>query len=198
MQTLLCSAVAVLVGLLTAPVTLAAEQVGSIRFESWWNEDHAKSACEAATAWYNDQRSLITTLGCEGVTACTDMMPIVQACQQRGPVSDLRSFEDKLVMHLSADPRCKGIRPSRYTVPSSDAISMDETAKRARDWTLILEYLPGVEKQSWELNRNSPKTYVKASGSPREIAADICAAISGQDINPKLRGPLSPLTEVKR
>ena len=145
--------------------------------DGWWNADYAKNRCESAKAWQRENAEFISQFGCEKVTSCPDMMPIVEACVL-DPVQDVRMFEDKLATEFAANPDCSAVQFIRFTSP-------DEKSKAASDalqeqhWMLMLDYSPGAQKQYWSMVRSADRSaFTQGEGGPDEIVRKVCAIVS--------------------
>jgi len=171
-----------IIATLTGTIVLAVQagEAATVVLDSWWNEGYARDGCEHASGWYNENRALIAQFGCASVTACTDMMPIVQSCQLHDPVAEVRDFEDRLVTYLSVDPECKGVHFTRYSGPNGNNSGAADAMKVEGRWTLFLDYVPGAARQAWQLNRKAPEIFTKGEGDPKEIAKSICAIVTGR------------------
>ena len=108
------------------------------------------------------------------------MKPIIEACQARDPVVDMRDFEDRLMTYMAADPQCKGVRVVRYTGPRGTDDSVGDVMQGGRYWMLFLDYKSGAKKLQWALDRPKPSTYAKGEGDPKEIAGNVCAMATGR------------------
>jgi hypothetical protein len=65
---------------------------------------YAKNGCEANKSFMKENKSLINQIGCEQVTACSDVMPRYLACVTGSdPKAIARGFEDE-VMSQFAEP----------------------------------------------------------------------------------------------
>ncbi len=165
---------------MTAAATAEAGEPISVVLDSWWNVDYAKNYCREAIRWRKEDRAIIAAIGCDIVTLCTQMMPIVEACQGNGPDGGVHDFEDKLVTYLAADPQCKDVHFTRFGGPSGEQTPAVDAMERDGHWMLFLDYLPGAAKQSWTLIRKKPYALTKGSDDPKKMAESVCAIATGQ------------------
>lgn len=173
----------VLSGLVTAPALRAgaaqrAEPEQVVVLDSWFNVDHAKAWCRQATTWYKSDRGLIAQLGCEAVTSCPELMPVVQACQLNDAAVEVHDFEDRMMTYFASDPRCAPIHVVRYAGPNSDNSGYKKFAEA--HWTLFLDYRPGARKQNWDLQKGLTNSSMKGEGDPLEIAGRVCSIVTAR------------------
>ncbi len=144
--------------------------------QGWRNAEHAQQVCQRAHTWQQQNRNRIAEVGCESVTACQEMTPLIARCDL-DPIADLRAFEDEVLARVAADPQCKGVRMLR--VPDRD--HPDPAALQVLDkphWQLSLDYQPGDSSQRWSMTDHvSRANFPKGEGNPSEIAAAICAIV---------------------
>jgi hypothetical protein len=81
--------------------------------DSWWSVDYAKQACSFAKRVIEGDRDLINQLGCERVTGCPELMPVVAACAV-GSDQEVVTFTNRFVSEFASSPECKGIDVAVY------------------------------------------------------------------------------------
>lgn len=119
-----------------------------IVLDSWWSVDYAKNKCSKSNACSVD------------------------------PAAEAMNFEDRLAAQLAAHRQCSGVFIVKYRGGNfdHDKTIMDALQKRPR-WTLIIDYIPGQETQSWWLRlEDGPRT--QGEGDPKEIAGKACSIVT--------------------
>jgi hypothetical protein len=145
--------------------------------QGWRNADYAHQVCERTRTWHRQNRDLIAQVGCQSVTVCPEMMPLVTRCAM-DPMSDLRDFEDDFLAQAAASPRCKGVRIVRINERENLDKAVADILERPH-WQLFLDFQPGEPKQHWRMtDRDSRAIFPKGEGNPKEIASDICAIVT--------------------
>jgi hypothetical protein len=145
--------------------------------QGWRNADHAQQVCQRARTWHQQNRNRIAEIGCEAVTACPEMTPLIARCEQN-PSSDLRAFEDELLAKAAADPKCRGVRLLKLNDRNApDPVVL--AASKKPHWQLSLDYQPGDPRQRWSMTDHvSRANFPRGAGNPGEIAAAICKIMS--------------------
>jgi hypothetical protein len=161
--------VAVLVGCDTAkPVVV---------LDGWWNADYAKTRCETVNKWHRENAALISQVGCDKVTSCQEMMPVVEACVLDS-AQEVRTFEDKLATEFAASPDCRSVQFVRFKNPDDQKETVSD-AFRNKHWLLGLDYIPGAEKQQWWMERSPDhNAHMQGEGNPNEIARKVCNIVT--------------------
>jgi hypothetical protein len=149
--------------------TFAEERV--LVLDAWWTLDYAKSACLQARAYQKQNSEIITKLGCATVTACTEMLPRMNACAN-DPSADVALFFRELNAQLASRAECNGIQVASYGGPSSANSLATQTAMTKPHKTLIVDFVPGMTLQSWSLTEKG--TLLQGEGDPKKIAVSVC------------------------
>jgi hypothetical protein len=116
--------------------------------DSWWSVDYAKNMCSRTNACSVD------------------------------PAAEAMNFEDRLATQLAANRQCSGVFVAKYRGRNfdHDKTTMDALQKRPH-WTLIIDYIPGQETQSWWL-RLEGGPHTQGEGDPKEIAGNVCSILT--------------------
>jgi hypothetical protein len=116
--------------------------------DSWWSVDYAKNMCSRKNACSVD------------------------------PAAEAMNFEDRLATQLAANRQCSGVFVAKYRGRNfdHDKTTMDALQKRPH-WTLIIDYIPGQETQSWWL-RLEGGPHTQGEGDPKEIAGNVCSILT--------------------
>ncbi len=119
-----------------------------IVLDSWWSVDHVKNMCARTNACSVD------------------------------PAAEALNFEDRLATQLAANLHCSGVFIAKYRGANfdHDKTIMDAVQKRPH-WTLIIDYIPGHQTQSWWL-RLEGGPHTQGEGDPKEIAGNICSIVT--------------------
>ncbi len=72
---------------------------------------------------------------------------------------------------MALNPNCADLTVAYFSSPST-AGNAATSFPKAPHKTLIVDYVPGLAKQSWYLDG------LRGQGDPAEIAADVCFALS--------------------
>lgn len=148
-----------------------------IVLDGWWNADYSKNICVRANAWHEESATLISRVGCDKVTSCLEMMPIVEACVL-DPVQDVRKFEDKLATEFAANPECSSVQFVHFK-SSDDKNKAASDAFQKQHWFLGLDYRPGAGKQQWWMERSPDHSaHTQGEGNPNEIARKVCTIVN--------------------
>jgi hypothetical protein len=148
--------------------------------DSLWNVDFAKEHCEKNKQWLRENRSQINQFGCDAVTSCPELMPSAIECQTDGAAErDVTHFENEIMTRLASNPLCSGVEVVRYEGPKTPVSDkLNEISSNPRHWALMLNFMPGVEKQYWGMsgpNTNAPE----GQGNASEIADSVCTIVGG-------------------
>ena len=131
-----------------------------------------------------ENRSFINRMGCESVTACTDMMPRYLACTT-GPDAKVQAYqyEDRLMTQFAINPSCQGATFARYYGYDNKKPSAAEQAvldDKSSFW-LIINFVVGASKQSWSLQYGREGNLLQGdSETEAKMASDVCAILSGR------------------
>jgi hypothetical protein len=119
-----------------------------IVLDSWWSVDYAKNMCLRTNACSVD------------------------------PAAEAMNFEDRLATQLAANRHCSGVFIAKYRGRNfdHDKTTMDALQKRPH-WTLIIDYIPGQETQSWWL-RLEGGPHTQGEGDQKEIAGNVCSIVT--------------------
>lgn len=127
-----------------------------VEMDQWWNVDFAKNYC--------------ATRG--------DSSEICKTNAELG----LREFESRLATAIAAEPACNQVR---YVSHIKSNLSNDKKLMAA--WSLSLDYdYQRDEKQAWKIihspDDSNPQAYGygEGSGTPSEVAKDICNFVSSR------------------
>lgn len=146
--------------------------------DSWWNTDYARNTCDSVAAWYKQNRTLISQVGCTNVTSCKREMPAVEACRS-DPTGGVAQFENAVATEFAANPKCHGINFVKFSGP--DHRSSTDSEFTAKSWSLSFNFWPGAEAQNWSLlRRGTHDTYTEGKGSAKEITSKVCAVVNGR------------------
>jgi hypothetical protein len=147
--------------------------------DSWWDVDFAKNACERASDWRIENADLVAKFGCDQVTSCSELMPVIDACTP-DPVQDVRRFEDSLATQFASTVECRTVQYARYDGPNSPNRSAHEAMGKDH-YSLSLDFRPGARRQQWKAVRSSDMTVVyQGEGGPDEIARQVCMIATEQ------------------
>ena len=158
----------------TADAQSGAEPV--VVLDDRWNVDYAKDSCDSAIRWNKENSALVAQIGCDSVTSCPEMTPVVDACRF-DPVGNLNNFETELVTQFATNAHCKGIQIATYKGPKEPNPPGD-TAMRGPHWSLSLDYIPGARKQAWAMDNSQNLGITKGEGEPKEIAEAVCSIVT--------------------
>lgn len=150
----------------------------TVVLDSWWSVDMAKSFCSQATKWDKENASLVQQDGCEQVTSCLDMAPVLSACRT-DPEGGVRDFESDMATQFAATPECQSVQLVRFDGP---AVSSKVTAEavNTEHHSLSLDFSPGATKQPWKLLLLAPQGPIhQGVGSAGEIAKQVCIIVRG-------------------
>ncbi len=116
--------------------------------DSWWSVDYAKNKCSRTNACSVD------------------------------PAAEALNFEDRLATQLTANRYCSGVFIAKYRGRNfdHDKTIMDSLQTRPH-WTLIIDYIPGHQTQSWWL-RFEGGPHAQGEGDPKEIAGNVCSILT--------------------
>jgi hypothetical protein len=122
--------------------------------DGWWSKDYAKSACTLALPKTAEEQS---------------------ACALGDPDYGYGAapFLQGVASSMTTDPNCVGVTVSYFWSPKStskETLAREEKPHKA----LIVDYVPGYDQQNWDLDGAGGR------GTPKEIAADVCFAMSGK------------------
>ena len=150
----------------------------TVVLDGWWNTDYAKGECQSAKAWQHQNAALISQVGCRRVASCTEMVPVVDACQfdNAGGVSD---FQNKLATAFASNPACANVKFVVFAGPGH-ASKAANAAMKGRHWHLQFSFIPGAKMQSWSLTRlGQSSTSAEGNGSIEQVAGKVCVIASG-------------------
>jgi len=150
----------------------------TVVLDGWWNTDYAKGECQSANTWQLQNSALISQVGCSKVASCTEMMPVVEACQSdnTGGVND---FQDKLATEFASNPVCANVKFVVFAGPER-ASKAANVAMKHTHWHLQFSFIPGAKMQSWSLTRLSQSNMAaQGNGSVEQVAKKVCAIASG-------------------
>lgn len=145
-------------------------------YDGWWAVDYAKDSCSSAMAYEKENKALIAQLGCAAITSCPEMTPRVDACRF-DPTGGLGSFQIRLSSQFASDSSCIGVQYGYYAGPGVQSSKELVEADSQPHWGLIVDFIPGAAKQPWNMIHGS--TMHEGEGTPREIAAKVCAIARG-------------------
>jgi hypothetical protein len=159
----------------TADAQSGAEPV--VVIDDWWNVDYAKNSCVSAMQWDKENSTLVAQVGCDSVTSCPEMTPVVDACRF-DPVGNLNNFETELLAQFASNAHCREVQIATYKGPKEPNPSVD-TAMRGPHWFLSFNYIPGARKQSWTMNQSEHLTAITSGeGEPKEVAEMVCSIVT--------------------
>ena len=148
----------------------------TIVLDGWWNVDYAKTACAQANQWNRDNAALISQVGCSSVAACSEMMPMVEACAS-DPSPQVLEFQTELATELASDLACSGVRFVTFEGPGKADKALADLMQGPH-WGLLLDFKPGARQQSWSMLRSPGlNAFTKGAGNPKEIATKVCAVV---------------------
>ncbi len=143
--------------------------------DGWWNVDFARNACKTAANELKDKADEINLFGCKESTNCPANRAVIEACQP-DPGKDVAQFQTAMMNALKSDPRCNGIRILYYDHPKT--VNKEVVYAMDRKYNaLLLNFVPGREKQSWSLNPQESWPIAKGEDDPIAIAQKACMAI---------------------
>jgi len=151
-------------------------QTNIVVFDGWWAADFAKEACEQARGWWEKNGDAVTQLGCEYVSGCAEMQPVYLACVS-DPVREVRHFEATLRTEFGSLANCQGIEFIVLIDPAKADKDVNAAMTKPH-WDLIVDYVPGKQKQSWWLKRQDSSAAAEGEGSAMEIAAKVCPIVN--------------------
>ncbi|HLL26521.1 MAG TPA: hypothetical protein VKT73_02585 [Xanthobacteraceae bacterium] len=121
--------------------------------DAWWNVDYAKNMCSRTDACSMD------------------------------PTAEALDFEDRLATQLAVNPQCAGVFVAKYRGRNFDyAKTIMDAMQRRPHWTLVIDYVPEQQTQSWWL-RLEGGPHMQGEGELRAIAANVCSILIEQGIN---------------
>ena len=167
-----------LVATLLAVATLGCRGDGPriVIVDGWWARDFAVHACSRTMAWHSEHHAEIGEQGCAAVEACPRLMPVVLACSAERSRPPTRPFEGQVVRAMAGEPGCRGLVVARHGGPNEPDLVLTELMRRPH-WTLAVDFIPGLERQSWTLlSAKGPGVAAGGEGTVGRIAADVCAA----------------------
>jgi hypothetical protein len=136
----------------------AASADQAVIIDGWWSKDYAKESCRLAKA-----------LGCENGTACSSQ---VAACSHGDADGEVANFLAEVRLKMAQSQSCDNVTVALFSQPG-DASKAVQGLLAGPHKTLIVDYVPGAEKQSWDLNG------LQGRGGADEIAEAVCAVASG-------------------
>ncbi len=139
--------------------------------DGWWDGDYAKNACENANRWHKENTTLVSQVGCDQVTSCRELSPIVEACTP-DPVQAVRKFENELATQFAASMECASVQFVYYEGPGKGS-EMSNAAAAKPNYSLSLDFQPGASRQQWKMLSPS-KTFTQGEGNADEIAKKVC------------------------
>ena len=147
----------------------------TIILDSWWDGNYAENGCKGAAQWYKANAALIAQNGCEQVTSCSEMTPVVQACAP-DPRQAVRAFENQFLSQLAASSECSEIEVSIYK--GSDKTSTQEYEMSQKPhWGLQINFTPGRQKQWWQMTHSATNAYHEGESDMQSIVHDVCAIV---------------------
>ena len=170
-----------LVATLLAATTLGCrgESRRTIIVDGWWARDFAVQACVQTLAWHAEHGGEIEELGCEGVQPCPHLLPVLLACTADSAHRQARVFAWQVVRALASEPTCDGVTVAQSGGPGEQDIVLAELMRRPHRM-LAVDYLPGLGIHSWTLlSAKGPSVAAEGEGAVRQIARDVCAAVTG-------------------
>lgn len=130
--------------------TVAQSNESVIVIDAWWSVDYAKNMCSRTNACSMD------------------------------PTAEALDFEDRLATQLAVNPQCSGVFIAKYRGPNFDHDkTIMDAMQRSPHWTLIIDYVPEQQTQSWWL-RLAGGPHMEGEGELREIAANVCSILTQQ------------------
>lgn len=166
---------------LLAAMTLGCRDDGPriVIVDGWWARDVAVQACAQTFAWHAEHGSEIEALGCDGVHPCPQLMPVFLACTAGSARRQAKLFEWQVVRALASEPACAGVLVARSGGPGEQSIVLTELRSRPH-WMLAVDYFPGLGSHGWTLlSSGGPTVAAEGEGAVRQIARDVCAAVTG-------------------
>lgn len=135
-------------------------------FDTWWSVDYARDMCRYDKSFLDTEEHDQET------------MDIHTACLGSADAGNLaRQYEDAIKTQIEINPVCRGVTFTRYSGPGSK----EQPDLPERYATLLIDYIPGAQKQSWTMIRHPSLQSDQAEGSsPARIAADVCAILTTQ------------------
>jgi hypothetical protein len=156
--------------------------------DSSWSGDYAKSGCEQAKSFMNDEtESLIRNFGCGAVAACPEVMARLVACTSGAdPKTQAYQFEDRLMTQFAINPSCKGAAFARDSGPDGMTRSAAEEAIMSRPhWELSIDFVVGSPTQAWSLQYLGEENVLQGeSATEAKVASDVCAIVLGHGGTP--------------
>jgi hypothetical protein len=144
-----CASVLAVLLLLTA---CGRQEQKRIVIDDWYNVDFVKDRCS--------------------IPAFAVYFP---NCADADPTFQVRGFEDRLRTAFASESKCHGITVVTYGGPRKA-----HTPARGRDdWSLMIDFAPGQQSQSWTLVGENPN-YMTSDGTADQIATRVCTAVAHQ------------------
>lgn len=166
----------VLIVTLTGDCHAEAQRV--VILDGRWTPDYASNACKYAQGWYKTNRASIERVGCEAYPACTETMPTLVACANGDPREQAREFELAIMTEVASASICNGISFANYSGSRATTAAIAKLMGQPH-WMLIVDYVPGIQEQSWTLMRG-----VRAEGEGKATASEtahkVCSIANGR------------------
>ena len=147
--------------------------------DGWWSADFAKETCLRANEWHRENAALISKVGCDKITSCREMMPVVEACVL-DPVQDVRRFENDLATEFASNAECRSVQFVHFSDPN-ESRKVASDAMQKQHYSLSLDFSPGARRQQWKmLSSPNRSAFTQGEGSPQEIAKKVCFIVKEQ------------------
>lgn len=127
--------------------------------DTWWNHDYINTYCDSPA--YREQYGLPTD-----TNFCHSQMLRI-----------IKDFETKIKTDFTIQKECKGLH---ILNGGKFGLKAFKGLKENQKWWLRIYYSLNQEKQSWELMFLPKRKDYRESGTPKEIAHDICTIIKNQ------------------
>src|SRR5262249_47322323 len=118
-----------------------------------------------------------TQLGCEGLTACPQVMPIFNACVT-DPAGGVVDFEQEIITELAANIQCKGVRLAKYSGPDAKQEQGDLGCAAETSLDDNHRFRAWWKQTAWSLQRDG--MFTKGTGTAKETAASVCPIVTEQ------------------
>jgi hypothetical protein len=145
-------------------------------FDGWWAADFAKGECQQANAWWKASAAAVNQFGCDSIAGCSEMQPIYYACFS-DPGEQVRIFEATLRNEFGSAATCQGVEFIVF-VSSDKATNNVSRAMTKPNWSLIVDYVPGRQKQHWWLRRSDSNAPAEGDDATNDLAQKVCAIVN--------------------
>lgn len=175
-----------LLAMLLSAATLGCRDDGPriVILDGWWSRDFAVHACGQALAGQGEHGGPIAQAGCEAAQACRQSTSALLACTTDGARTLAKTFDRQVQRALAGEPDCAGVTMARHDGPREQDVGALDLARRPH-WTLAIDYLPGLDRQSWTLlSAKAPSIAADGEGTAGQIARQVCAVVKGTSGRP--------------